>query len=84
MQRSSVDLPAPEGPIMQTTLPGRHIEVDAFQHLDAAEALVQAVDLDHGGRAATAAGRVPGPFAIARTRVHRVRCPGRCGRAGAR
>ena len=39
MQRSSVDLPEPLGPITQTTSPLVDVEVDAAEHLEVAEAL---------------------------------------------
>ena len=39
MQRSSVDLPEPLGPITQTTSPRFDVDVDAAQHLELAEAL---------------------------------------------
>ena len=55
MQRRKVDLPEPEAPMMQTTLPGADLEVDALQHLDAAVALVDAAGDDHRS------GRVPSP-----------------------
>ena len=45
-QRSSVDLPDPDGPMTQTTSPRVDRQVDAAQHLEVAEGLVQAADLD--------------------------------------
>ena len=47
MQRSSVDLPEPLGPSTQTTSPLPTLEVDAAQHLELAEALVNVVELQH-------------------------------------
>ena len=44
MQRSSVLLPEPLGPITQTTYPFGDLEVDAAQHLEVAEALVHALE----------------------------------------
>ena len=44
--RSSVDLPDPDGPMMHTTSPSAHREVDALQHLQVAERLAQLGDLD--------------------------------------
>ena len=41
-QRSSVDLPEPDGPMTQTTWPVVDVEVDALEHLVVAEVLVQA------------------------------------------
>ena len=43
-QRSSVDLPAPLGPITMTISPGVTVEIDAIDHRDVAEDLGQAVD----------------------------------------
>ena len=48
MQRSSVDLPEPHGPSTQTTSPRLIVEVDAAQHLELAEALVDALEVEHG------------------------------------
>ena len=45
-QRSSVYLPEPERPKITTTSPWSHLQVDAAQHLEVAEALVQPVDAD--------------------------------------
>ena len=47
MQRRKVDLPEPDGPRMHMHLAGLHLERDALQHLEAAEALVHALGLDH-------------------------------------
>ena len=49
MQRSSVDLPEPEGPIRQVTLPGGDREVDVLQRVERAVELVDRADLDGGG-----------------------------------
>ena len=49
MQRRKVLLPEPEGPMMHITSPGRHLEVDALEHLVAAEALVHGLGTDHRG-----------------------------------
>ena len=46
MQRSSVDLPDPEGPMMQIDLALADVERDALQHLDRAERLVHVADGD--------------------------------------
>ena len=48
MQRRKVDLPDPEGPSRHMTSPRRDLEIDALQHLEAPEALVDAFGLDHG------------------------------------
>ena len=40
MQRRNVDLPEPEGPRITTTSPGHDIQVDALQHLQLAEGLM--------------------------------------------
>ena len=42
MQRSSVVLPLPEGPMTVTTSPRGDVEVDRLQHLVGAEGLRQA------------------------------------------
>ncbi len=42
MQRSSVDLPEPEGPMMQATSPRGNDEVDAVEDAGGAEGLGQA------------------------------------------
>ena len=47
MQRSSVLLPEPLGPITQTTEPARDLQVDAAKHLELTEALVHAVQRQH-------------------------------------
>ena len=47
MQRSSVHLPEPLGPITQTTSPALDVEVDAAQDLELAEALVDALEREH-------------------------------------
>ena len=47
-QRSSVDLPPPDGPMMATTSPGLTAKRDVAQHLHVAEALLGVVDRDHG------------------------------------
>ena len=46
MQRSSVDLPEPDGPMMHTASPRSHRERDAAQHLDRAERLVHVDEAD--------------------------------------
>ncbi len=46
MQRSSVDLPQPDGPMRHTTWCSSTREVDAAQHLVVAEALVHVAQLD--------------------------------------
>ena len=51
MQRSSVDLPLPDGPMMQTTSPVATDRSMPLQHVQRAEMLVQPVDLDHRPRA---------------------------------
>ena len=43
MQRRKVDLPEPDGPRMHITSPRLDLEVDALEHLEAAEALVHAL-----------------------------------------
>ena len=48
MQRRSVDLPEPEGPMMQTTSAFGHRQRNALQHLDLAERLVHVADIDDG------------------------------------
>ena len=48
MQRSSVDLPEPEGPMMQTTPPLGTDSRNSLQHLDLAERLVDVADIDNG------------------------------------
>ena len=40
-QRSSVDLPEPEGPMMKTSSPSRDGKVDPLQHLEGAEGFMQ-------------------------------------------
>ena len=52
MQRRNVDLPEPDGPEHAHHLAARDLEVDALEHLEAAEALVDALGLDHRGHAA--------------------------------
>ena len=61
MQRSSVDLPEPDGPMMQTTSPLRDVERDALQHLDGAERLVHVLERDDRlvGRPADVGGHGP-------------------------
>ncbi len=54
MQRSSVDLPEPDGPSRQTTSPVP-TRSEIHQHLEVAEALVHVLGRDH--RAAHAANR---------------------------
>ena len=49
MQRSSVDLPEPDGPMMHTASPLRDRERDAAQHLDRAERLVHVGEPDDRG-----------------------------------
>ena len=44
MMLSSVDLPQPDGPTSTVNSPGLDLEVDALQHLDRAEALVDVAD----------------------------------------
>jgi hypothetical protein len=44
--RSSVDLPDPEGPMMQMTSPFHDAERDACQYLDLAECLVHVIETD--------------------------------------
>ena len=56
MQRSSVLLPEPLGPSTQTTSPLRDLEVDPPQHLELAEALVDALELQHRLRHGSASG----------------------------
>ena len=46
MQRSSVLLPEPLAPMMEITSPVRAARVDALQHLQLAEPLVQPADGD--------------------------------------
>ena len=46
MQRSSVDFPEPERPKITTTSPRSHLHVDALQHLERAEVLVEVLDAD--------------------------------------
>ena len=66
MQRRKVDLPEPDGPMMQTISPRRDLEVDALQHLEPAEALV---DVDRADdRAASALTARPGPSAVRESR----------------
>ena len=48
MQRSSVDLPEPEGPMMQTVSPRRNGQPDVLQHGEGAEGFLDALDHDHG------------------------------------
>ena len=47
MQRRKVDLPEPDGPITHATSPGITVRSTPAQHLDVAEALVDADGLDH-------------------------------------
>ena len=47
-QRSSVDLPAPLGPITMTISPWVTVDIDAIHHGDIAEHLRQAVDGSSG------------------------------------
>ena len=47
-QRSSVDLPDPDGPITHTTSRGCTVSDTPAQHLEVAEALVQVDELDRG------------------------------------
>ena len=54
MQRRSVDLPEPDGPIRATAEPLRHLERDALQHLQRPERLPQVADLDHRSAASAA------------------------------
>ena len=50
MQRRNVDLPEPDGPSRHMTSLRLHLERDALQHLEAAEALVHRLGLDHRRR----------------------------------
>ena len=56
MQRRNVLLPDPEGPIRHRTSPRPHRQVDALQHLEPPEGLVDGPRLDHGHGVATGAG----------------------------
>ena len=47
-----VDLPDPFSPTSPRTSPGLQREADLVQHLDAEEALAQALDAQHGVRPA--------------------------------
>ena len=47
MQLSSVDLPQPDGPTSTRKSPALHVDVDVLQHLDRAEPLLEASDLQH-------------------------------------
>ena len=50
-QRRSVDLPVPEGPMIDDALAGGDVEVDAVEHGAVAEALGQPLDADHRAKA---------------------------------
>ena len=47
MQRRKVDLPEPEGPSRHITSPRLHLESDPLEDLEAPEALVHPLGLDH-------------------------------------
>ena len=56
--RHSVDLPLPDGPMMTTTSPRAHGEVDVLEHVQGAEVLVDAAERDEGvGRLVGRGGR---------------------------
>ena len=62
MQRSSVDLPEPTGPEHADDLAAVDLEVDAAQHLEAAEALVHVLELEHRIVAGASSSGPPAPL----------------------
>ena len=52
MQLNSVDLPQPFGPIRPRISPSLHVEADAVDRGDAAEALLDVADLEDRGHGA--------------------------------
>ena len=52
MQRSSVLLPPPEGPMIAATSPRRTESDDAVEDAEVAVVLYEVADVDHGGRIA--------------------------------
>ena len=64
MQRISVDLPEPDGPMTTTTSCSADREVDILQRLEVAEPLVDVLDGDRRHAVAALAHRIPTPSRV--------------------